>query len=134
MQKQSLSLSDLVALQKEIKAAPQQNLKTVTEIKTKPLDQIPLLNLPQPQGGKRSGAGRPATAEPTKVIRVPLGCAAQVETLIREYKLATENPRYEIELDGVRHVWSGEGKMPKPFLNYIFHHGETWRGDLAIER
>ncbi len=130
MHNQPLKLSDLIALQAEnAKALP--HLKSVTRIK--PLDQIPIPNIPQPAGGKRKGAGRPATAEPTKVIRVPLGCAAKVETLIREYKLATENPKYEIELDGVRHVWSGEGIMPIPFLNYIFYHGATWREDLAIQ-
>lgn len=40
-------------------------------------------------GGSRKGAGRPkgsATAEPTKMVRVPVGCLDDVKALISNYK------------------------------------------------
>lgn len=86
MPNKPLKLSDLIALQAENAKAPQQ-LKPVTKIK--PLEQLQLPNVPQPKGGKRSGAGRKKTAEETTVVRVPLGCLAAVQQLIAEYK----NPR-----------------------------------------
>lgn len=86
MHNQPLKLSDLIALQAENAKAPQ-HLKPVTKIK--PLEQLQLPNVPQPKGGKRSGAGRKKTAEETTVVRVPLGCLAAVQQLIAEYK----NPR-----------------------------------------
>ena len=82
MQNQPLKLSDLIALQAE--NAKAQYLKPVTKIK--PLDQIPIPNIPQPAGGKRTGAGRPKTAEATTVVRVPTGCLAAVQKLIAEYR------------------------------------------------
>ncbi|GAB1110730.1 MAG: hypothetical protein SwBeaMacB_13770 [Shewanella algae] len=41
------------------------------------------------RGGARKGAGRPkgsGTAEPTKMVRVPVGCLDDVRALIEKYR------------------------------------------------
>lgn len=38
------------------------------------------------RGGRREGAGRPVTEEPTKVMRVPESLVPKVETLIAKHK------------------------------------------------
>lgn len=37
-------------------------------------------------GGKRHGAGRPKTTEPTKTIRVPVSILPKIEQIIRKHK------------------------------------------------
>lgn len=41
------------------------------------------------RGGKREGAGRPKS-EPTKMVRVPLGCLYDVKDLIARYKASDD--------------------------------------------
>lgn len=88
------SLADLVALQAENQTA-QANLKKVTEIK---LDQIELFEKPQPHGGNRSGSGRKSAPEKTTVVRVPVGCLAEVHQLIAEYRNPNLKTVTEIKL------------------------------------
>ncbi|MCU8094248.1 hypothetical protein L5M18_22340 [Shewanella sp. SM20] len=61
-------------------------------------------------GGLRKGAGRPKgtkTAEPDKMVRVPLGCLDDVKALISRYKTAS------IESDG-QTDWIGKKGIIKP--------------------
>jgi hypothetical protein len=37
-------------------------------------------------GGKREGAGRPQTTEPTKTIRVPVSLLPKIEQIISKHK------------------------------------------------
>ena len=37
-------------------------------------------------GGKRKGAGRPQTTEPTKTIRVPVSLLPKIEQIIKKHK------------------------------------------------
>ena len=62
-----------------------------------------------PRGGKRQGAGRPCSAEPSKVVRLPVSLLEQV------YALQENQQTYEIPLYGVG-VSAG---FPSPADDYI---------------
>jgi hypothetical protein len=43
-------------------------------------------------GGKRKGAGRPKTKEPTKVMRVPVSLVEKFKKIIQDYLKASLTP------------------------------------------
>lgn len=83
----------------------------------------PETSTPKKRGGRREGAGRPATAEKTVVRRIPLGVLDQVELAIARYKGALPEDALYIEarssLKLPLHTESVRAGFPSPAAPYV---------------